>query len=165
MDKRIFSFPPIVDHNSRVLILGTMPGRESLRKVEYYAHQRNTFWPIMYSLFNRQYTENYEEKQRLLLENGVALWDVLKACERTSSLDSDILVEEPNDFVSFFDRYPLIETIFFNGQPAARFFKKYVSSGEKNCMVLPSTSPAHAVNIEHKLLKWRAVTETLFPLR
>ncbi len=161
MDRRIFSFPPIADHRSRVLILGTMPGKESLRRAEYYAHQRNAFWPILFTLFDRPYSDRYEEKQQLLLEKEIALWDVLKACERSSSLDSDILVEEPNDFAAFFNQHPQIQAIFFNGQSAARFFRKYAAADGKTCLVLPSTSPAHAVRMDDKLSKWRAVKESL----
>lgn len=160
MDNLIFSFPPIVDHNSRMLILGTMPGKESLLRGEYYAHPRNAFWRIMFSLFGQPYSDNYQIKKELLLDQSIALWDVLKVCERHSSLDSDIAVEEPNDFSNFFIQYPKIETIFFNGQPAARFFKKYASAHGKPDFVLPSTSPAHAVSMEYKLSKWSVVKET-----
>jgi double-stranded uracil-DNA glycosylase len=160
MGTPIFSFPPIVDNKSRVLILGTMPGKESLLRNEYYAHPRNAFWQIMFSLFGQTYSDNYQIKKKLLLDHGIALWDVLKVCERHSSLDSDITVEEPNDFDTFFIQYPKIEAIFFNGQPAARFFKKYVSVNGQLSFILPSTSPAHAVNMDHKLSKWMAVKDS-----
>lgn len=136
-----------------------MPGKESLRREEYYAHPRNAFWPIIFELLGKEYSDNYQTKRQLLLENGIAIWDVLKACERDSSLDSDILVEEPNDFDLFFSKYPNIQAIFFNGQPAARFFKKYMASNGKPTFLLPSTSPAHAIKMEQKLDKWKIIND------
>jgi hypoxanthine-DNA glycosylase len=160
MGTPIFSFPPIVDNRSRILILGTMPGKESLLRSEYYAHPRNAFWQIMFSLFGKSYSDNYQIKKEFLLDHGIALWDVLKGCERRSSLDSDITVEEPNDFDALLLQYPRIETIFFNGQPAARFFKKYASANGRPSFILPSTSPAYTVNMEYKRSKWMVVRES-----
>ena len=78
MGKIIYSFDPIVDDKSRVLILGTMPGVESLRKQEYYGHPRNAFWPIIAAVCGRELPVSYVEKTAmLLLDGGIALWDVV----------------------------------------------------------------------------------------
>jgi hypoxanthine-DNA glycosylase len=160
INKRIFSFPPIAATDSRVLILGTIPGKASLSKEEYYAHPRNAFWPLMFNIFEQGFSNNYHDKRRLILERGIALWDVLKGCERDSSLDSDIGMEEPNDFEAFFKLYPKIETICFNGQPAFKFFNKYIADCKLDKVILPSTSPAHAISIEKKMERW-AIIKTL----
>lgn len=78
----IKGFEPIIDDNCEVLILGTMPGSESLRKQEYYAYERNQFWKIVFSLFGEEYTESYEDKKIFLLKNHIAVWDVLQSCDR-----------------------------------------------------------------------------------
>ncbi|MDV3426481.1 MAG: DNA-deoxyinosine glycosylase [Bacillota bacterium] len=96
----IRSFDPIADENSKLLILGTMPGAESLRKQQYYGYDRNQFWKIMFSVFQEDFKENYDEKKKLLLENGAALWDVIKNCERENSSDSKIKRPEANDISS-----------------------------------------------------------------
>ena len=158
-DKTLHSFPPVVCAKSRILILGTMPGSISLTQQEYYAHHRNAFWPIMFQLFDVPFTNHYPDKLSLILENGLALWDVLKSCQRASSLDNDIRFEEPNDFRELLRQYPSIQAIVFNGQPAARFFKKYQREIDLPCYVLPSTSPAHAVSIDEKRSKWRLVKD------
>jgi len=156
-DSSIYSFPPIANARSKVLILGTMPGKESLRMMQYYAHPQNAFWKIIFNLHNISLATDYPVKIETLLQNGIALWDVLHNCERISSLDTDIKMEEPNDLRTFLSAHPGISKIFFNGKGAARYFSKYYSDISLPNQVLPSTSPAHAVNWEKKLEIWQVV--------
>src|SRR5579883_2253754 len=90
------SFPPIVDARAKILVLGTLPGEESLRRQEYYAHPRNLFWPIVFGLFGAIPPAAYDQRLRLLAERGIALWDVCRAAERDASSDSTIRREVPN---------------------------------------------------------------------
>ena len=83
-----FSFPPIVGANARLLILGTLPGEESLRLQQYYGHPRNHFWPLVAAIFDESLSATYAERERLLKRNRWALWDVLESAERVGSLDS-----------------------------------------------------------------------------
>ena len=156
-DSSIYSFPPIADSRSKVLILGTIPGKESLRMTEYYGHPRNAFWKIIFKLYNIPFSSDYQFKVETLLQNGIALWDVLRTCERQSSLDTDIKMEGPNDLRAFLSAHPGISKIFFNGKGAARYFAKYFSGTSLPNQVLPSTSPAHAVKWEEKLEIWQVV--------
>jgi len=95
---QIRSFPPIASENSKVLVLGSMPGRESLRVRQYYAKKGNAFWPIMGELFGAGLSSRYEQRVKLLQSVGVALWDSLRACKRPGSLDAAITEEVPNNF-------------------------------------------------------------------
>lgn len=159
-------FPPIADEWATILILGTMPGEESLRKNEYYANSRNTFWKIMASLFKYDLVTSYEERIRTLTKHKIALWDVMQACERQGSLDSAIdnrtIVE--NDFVSFYRSHPNIRHVFFNGAKAESEYLKRVlprlSDEAKGLEYsrLPSTSPAMAqLSFDEKLLEWSSI--------
>ncbi|MGO1470075.1 MAG: DNA-deoxyinosine glycosylase [Tissierella sp.] len=154
----IVGFDPIIDKDCQILILGSMPGVDSLRKQEYYGHSRNQFWKIIFSLYNSEPIEDYEEKKKFLLEKGIALWDVLKGCQREGSLDSNIKNSEENDFQSFFKQYPKIERIYFNGKKAEKLYRRLVvkDMGENNMELigLPSTSPAYTIGIKEKLKDW-----------
>lgn len=134
-----------------------MPGVESLRLQQYYGHGQNAFWKILLALYDLPVSANYEDRKDLLLKNKIALWDVLKACEREGSLDSDICEEEANDIKGFLKAHPSITHIFFNGQKAQSFFKKYVKGVELSHTVLPSTSPAHTLSFQKKLEAWSIV--------
>ena len=162
-------FNPIVDENSKVLILGSMPGVKSLKESEYYAHPRNAFWKIMNKMFDTK-AQTYEEKIELLRYNQIALWDVLKHCHREGSLDSDIKKESIiiNDFKELFKNYPRIKVVFFNGGTAYNEFKKRVLKDIKNefdylsFYRLPSTSPANAkMKFDEKYEKWLAIKSFL----
>lgn len=163
MGKLIHSFGPIADDGCRILVLGTMPGEESLRKQQYYGHPRNAFWPIMAALCGRALPDAYEQRKAMLLKTRIALWDVCCRCERDGSLDSNISNEEPNRIGELLSQHPLIRTIAFNGQHAARLFKRYFPDVDPDIrrIILPSTSPAHAVALEKKLQAWRAVKDFL----
>ncbi|KAF2515644.1 DNA-deoxyinosine glycosylase [Flavobacterium foetidum] len=154
-----FSFPPISNSNSKILILGTMPGTKSLEINQYYGHSQNNFWKFMFTLLNEEFSTNYETRKKLLDKNKIALWDVLQFCDRVGSLDSAIKNEIANDFEDFLESHPNIEALFFNGQKAAAFFKKYVKlKKEYKMYTLPSTSPANAgKTYESKLEEWKII--------
>jgi hypoxanthine-DNA glycosylase len=161
-DSRIYSFAPIVDRYSRVLILGTIPGNESLRTQRYYAHPRNAFWKILFNILELPLSDDYQIRRDILLQYNIALWDVLKTCERRSSLDNDIRREEPNDIQTFLSLHPNIDRIFFNGKGSARYFEKYFADIRLPNQVLTSTSPAHAIKWEQKLAAWQIIKITTF---
>lgn len=156
-------FPPVARADARVLILGTMPGVESLRQGQYYAHRANAFWRIMGELFGAGADLAYEQRLDALCDAGVALWDVCETARRSGSLDANIEQAQANDFACFFEAHPKIGKICFNGQHAAKLFRRDVAPclGEETRalpqVALPSTSPALArLRFEQKLALWRA---------
>ena len=162
-------FPPLAEKTATILILGTMPGEESLRKNEYYAHPGNAFWRIMANLFGFQPSVDYAEKTRILLENRIAVWDVMKSCEREGSLDSriknDTIIE--NDFSSLFCKCPDIRNVYFNGARAEQEYSKRVlpqlpeTKQDIQLDRLPSTSPAMArLSLDDKILAWSKIIKT-----
>jgi double-stranded uracil-DNA glycosylase len=164
------SFPPIADAHARVLLLGSMPGAESLRQARYYAHPHNAFWPILGELFGFAPTAVYEVRTEALRRRGVALWDVLQSCERDGSLDSDIELDSivVNDFGRFYAQHPRIEAVFCNGGAAFASYRRRVMPSLRGeaarlpVVQLPSTSPAHAtLSRTAKLAAWRVVANVL----
>ncbi len=163
----VSSFKPLALPSARVLILGSMPGAVSLQRQQYYAHPRNGFWPIMASIAGFDASMSYEKRVEALTLSGVALWDVLGRCVRSGSMDSSIEKQDRvhNRFAEFFDAYPGIALVCFNGTEAKRSYDSAVlpSLGARSIRYvrLPSTSPAHAVPFQHKLDVWRAELGTL----
>lgn len=157
-------FPPIASASARILILGSMPGKESLRANQYYAHPRNAFWPIMAELIGAAPTLPYDTRITALKAAGIALWDVLAYCQRESSLDADIDEASScaNDFSSFFACHPNIRQVFFNGAMAEKcFIKQVLPIIDASALImqrLPSTSPTNAtMSFQQKLAAWRVV--------
>lgn len=158
----ITSFAPVVDQNSHLLILGSMPGVESLNKSEYYGNPRNQFWKIIYQIFETELQSTYHQKLQFLISKGIALWDVIESCEREGSLDSNIRNEIPNDFASFFSKYPNICYVVFNGAKAFDTYKKHIGFDVHQGIVykqLPSTSPANTQKLDQKLKAWSVLRE------
>lgn len=160
----IQSFPPVENPSAQILILGSMPGKESLRAGQYYAHPHNAFWPIMGELVGARPALPYETRIERLKSAGVALWDVLASCTRHSSMDADIEAGSimVNDFASFFRAHPRITRVFFNGTMAEQSFRKHVLPTIEfpalHYQRLPSTSPAYAsMSYAQKLAAWCAI--------
>lgn len=157
-------FEPIIDNKSKILILGSMPSVESLNRQEYYAFKRNQFWKILHNLFKKELDESYEDKVKFLLKHNIALWDVLKVCERKGSLDSDIRNEETNDFDKLFKDFPNIEHVIFNGAKAYNSFKKHIGFNIKagiKYYKLPSTSPAYTKKFQLKFEEWKIIKDII----
>ena len=163
-------FSPVSSSRAKVLILGSMPGKLSIEKNQYYAHPRNAFWFIMNTILNIEPGTFYGKRITILQENGIALWDVLKSCHREGSLDSSIDDESttPNNFYSFFSAHLKISYVFFNGAKAEKEYNKYVLPTLVNkfnhlqYLRLPSTSPALAsMTKDEKLDKWSIIGRRL----
>ncbi|MFY9317123.1 MAG: DNA-deoxyinosine glycosylase [Burkholderiales bacterium] len=163
---RIHSFLPIAAKDARILVLGSLPGAESLRRKQYYAHPQNQFWKIMEALFGIGRTSPYRARVRALKARRIAVWDVLHSCEREGSLDASIEAEIANDFERFFRAHPRLRHVFFNGAKAEASFRRHVrprlGQALRDRVVrftrLPSTSPAHAaLPFARKLAAWRAI--------
>ncbi len=169
---KINGFAPIANQNSKILILGSMPGDVSLQKQQYYGHQRNAFWPIMMELLNEgMELYDYEQRTSLLINNEIALWDVLQSCHRSGSLDTAIKMDtiQVNDFYQFFSLHTAIQSVFFNGAKAENIYKKYVLPAVKDSFGyvqynrLPSTSPAHAaMKFQDKKQIWQKQIKDTF---
>lgn len=162
MEERISSFPPVINEECTVLILGSVPGAKSLEKQQYYAHPQNAFWKIMFRLLEKDFTENYDEKVQLLIKNKVALWDVIDSCERKGSLDSEIKNEKANEIEKLLADYPNIEVIFCNGGKSFKNLQKTLGKKYRiPIFLLPSTSPLHTVAFEKKLQDWTMIKNYL----
>jgi len=159
-------FGSVTRADAHVLILGSLPGKVSLERGQYYAQPQNTFWRIMGEIAGARPDLPYKDRLRLLMENGIALWDVCAAGHRSGSLDSAIQLSsvETNDFSKFLHAHPGIGLICFNGQKAKEIYARKVLQTPSALFeqiryeVLPSTSPAHAaMSFEQKLSRWCAV--------
>jgi len=162
MQNRIFSFPPIIYNDSKILILGSIPGVKSLEKQQYYGHPQNKFWKIIFELFNEKFTEDYEERLNVLKKHHIALWDVIDSCERKGSLDSEIKNEEANQIEELLEDYPNIIAIFSNGGKSYKNLQKLLGKNFKiPIYLLPSTSPLHTISFERKFEEWKKILEYL----
>lgn len=149
---------PVWDENSKVLILGSFPSVKSRENGFFYGHKQNRFWKVLAAVFDRNVPETIEEKKRLLLQNGVALWDVIASCDITGSADSSIKNAKPNDILPIIMKSK-ITAVFVNGNTAAKLYEKYLFSETKiKAIVLPSTSPANArFTLEMLTEKWSVI--------
>ena len=153
--------PPLLDANTRLVVLGSFPGVASLRAQQYYGHPQNQFWKIMATLLSPNATEvlamPYAERAQWLLSQGVGLWDVYAACERVGSLDANIQNAQPNDLQSLLTRCPQLKLIAHNGAESFKYAKFTQVLGVP-VYRLPSSSPANAsMSIAMKLAMWRDV--------
>jgi hypoxanthine-DNA glycosylase len=166
-----YSFPPFVDSRSRVLILGTLPGEESLRLQQYYGHPRNHFWPLIAALTGEKLPAEFPARKQMLQRNGIAIWDVLESAERIGSPDSAIRNPTANSFEKLFHRFRNIEAVAFNGQKAETLFHRYVlkpgivTKGRFAMLELPSSSPLYTIPFEKKLAVWRERLGPYLPAR
>jgi hypoxanthine-DNA glycosylase len=142
-----------------VLVLGSLPGEESLRRSEYYAHPRNLFWPILATLFGAPLPEAYADRLALAARCRVALWDVVGIGERHASSDATIRLHQPNAIGELLDEHADICGLAFNGGTALRLFDRHFARRPGlTYLALPSTSPAHAsLGFADKLARWQAL--------
>ena len=172
------SLAPVISADSRVIILGSMPGEESLRRQQYYGYPANHFWRLTAAVLSSGSSpvmpppEGYAERLEMLAAGRIALWDVIAICTREGSLDTKIKNEIPNELPSLLARFAekgkegSLKAVFFNGQKAAASFKRsfgfeLLVDLELFHEVLPSSSPANTAGFESKLEKWLIIRDYL----
>ena len=145
---------PIYDKNSKILILGSFPSRKSRENNFYYAHPRNQFW----SLLEDVYEEKIIDKKAFLLNNNIALFDVIKKCDIDGSKDSSIKNVIPND-INYLVKNSQITKIYVTGRKALELYQKYIEK-ETNikAIYLPSPSPLNrTLSYQEKLKEYQKI--------
>jgi double-stranded uracil-DNA glycosylase len=165
-------FDAVASATARVLILGSLPGRVSLEKRQYYAQPQNAFWRLMGQQFDFRADLPYSRRLGELKKNRIALWDVCASAHRPGSLDAaiDTATVRPNDFAAFFARHRAVSTVFFNCGKAESLYKRLVlpilpaDLRPLTYTLLPSTSPAHAsLSMAAKLRCWSSLRSAIEP--
>jgi hypoxanthine-DNA glycosylase len=163
------SFPPVVDQNTRLLILGSLPGEASLAAGQYYANPRNAFWRLLETVLDEALVElPYADRLATLQRRGVGLWDVVAEAERRGSLDAAILDPRANDLLALIETLPTLRAVAFNGGAAAKLGSRLLAPTADiiELVTLPSSSPAHAArSFAEKADAWRVLRELLSPTR
>ncbi len=162
MRQEMHEIEPVFDENSRIMILGSFPSVKSREGKFFYHHPQNRFWKVMAGTLDTVVPETVEEKKRMLLENGVAVWDVIASCEIEGSSDSSIKNVMPNDLARILSCAD-IKQIYTNGATASKLYKKYcLGQTHMEDIKLPSTSPANAsYSLERLLEEWEIIRERL----
>ena len=151
--------PPLVHKDSKILILGTMPGERSIALQQYYGNRGNHFWKILFTIFEKPFSNIYEDRVKLLRDHHIALWNVLARCEREGSADHAIRNEQPNNFEWLHATHPAITHVFFESKSAKKYFTKHCNYKPGILYgVLPSTSGLNAgMTFAEKLSLWRVI--------
>jgi len=140
---KIHTLKPIYNKNSKILILGSFPSRISILNNFYYSNKNNRFWNVMERLYNIKLNSN-EDKINFLLNNNIALWDVIYSCDINNSSDSSIKNVVPNDIKSIIEKSN-IKYILVTGKTALKYYNKYLLDKIGiDAVYLPSTSSANA---------------------
>lgn len=150
------SFDPVVDLETRLLVLGSLPGEASLAASRYYAHPRNQFWRLMSAVIEQDLAAlKYEDRLVTLLDHRVGLWDVVESATRKGSLDGAIRDHQPNRLADLAGRLPRLAAIAFNGGTAAAIGRRQLAQVPDLTLIsLPSSSPAYTLPIENKRALW-----------
>ena len=158
----LHTIAPIYDKNSKVLILGSFPSVKSREEQFYYAHPQNRFWRVLAASMCCRVPDTIEEKRAILLQNKIALWDVIESCDIDGSDDASIRNVAPNNLKRIIDAAD-IKRIFTNGGTAFELYRKFCFPQTGiHAARLPSTSPANAgYSIERLTEAWKIVANSL----
>lgn len=166
MPDRKRSFPPVVDPQVRLLVLGSLPGERSLAEQRYYAHPQNQFWALIGAAIGRDLTAlAYDERLAALLAAHVGLWDVVASAQRRGSTDAALEDVERHDIAALAANLPALRAIAFNGGTALRYGRRQLGadSARWEIVALPSSSPLHTIGLAAKLPAWEALRRHISP--
>lgn len=140
----VHPFEPIYDKNSKILVLGSFPSLKSREQEFFYGHPQNRFWRVIADICGCEPPETVQEKRKMLIDNGIAIWDVIGECDIEGSADSTIKNVKANDISGILAGAD-IKKIIVNGKTAEKYYNKYIKDRTgREAVYLPSTSPANA---------------------
>ena len=152
------SFAPVADERTRLLLLGSLPGEESLARGRYYAHPRNQFWRLAGTVIGAELEPlPYEARLEALLAAGIGLWDVVASARRRGSLDAAIRDHAPNALPELAAALPALSAVGFNGGTSARLGMPMLAASGLALLPLPSSSPAYTLSFAAKREAWLAL--------
>ena len=156
----LHNIPPLYDENSKILILGSFPSVKSREAQFFYGHPQNRFWRVLSALTGEECPVVTEDKKAFLKRNGIAVWDVIKSCDITGSIDSSIKNAVPNDLSEIFETAN-IKKVFCNGTTSYKLYKRYMEKETgRTAELLPSTSPANAAyKIDDLIREWKKIMQ------
>jgi hypoxanthine-DNA glycosylase len=147
-------FSAVVDENTEILILGSLPGDVSIRKHQYYGHPGNDFWKLLGRAIGENLQEmDYKSRLETLKRHRIGLWDVYKAGNREGSEDAKIRDEVINQFSILKDLAPKLKLVIFNGKKSGEYEPLLKKMGY-NTKVLPSSSGANRRFLEERETVW-----------
>ena len=150
------AFDPVVDVDTRLLILGSLPGDASLKAGQYYGHPQNGFWRLVGGVIGCDLVAlTYSERLEALKAAGVGLWDVIAEARRPGSLDQAIREVERADLAALVETLPRLAAIAFNGATAAKLGRRTLTGLDRVTLIdLPSSSPAYTLPFAVKAERW-----------
>ncbi|MDD2614405.1 MAG: DNA-deoxyinosine glycosylase [Methanosarcina sp.] len=149
-------FPPALNEKTEILILGSLPGDESLRKRQYYGNPGNDFWRLVGNAIGENLQDmDYETRLETLKRHRIGLWDVFKAGKREGSEDAKIKEEEINQFSMLKEKAPNLKLVLFNGMKSGEYEPILKSMGYET-KVLPSSSGANRRFLKNRKSEWEA---------
>ncbi len=158
------SFGPLAEADTRLLVLGSLPGERSLAAGQYYAHPQNQFWRLIGAVIDADLASlDYPARLAALRARGVGLWDVVAEAQREGSLDTAIRAHQGNDLVELVGRLPRLAAIAFNGGTAFALGSRMLGETGLPLIRLPSSSPAYTLAFEAKRSAWLALRAFLGP--
>ena len=154
----LHNIPPLYGEKSETLILGSFPSVKSREAEFFYGHPQNRFWRVLAGVFSAPVPETVEQKKKLVLENRLALWDVIAECEITGSADTSIKNVKPNDIAGIIEN-TAVSRIFVNGKTAEKYYIRYIEKTvAQKAVCLPSTSPANAAwSLDRLINAWQII--------
>jgi hypoxanthine-DNA glycosylase len=157
------SFPPVVAPDTRVVILGSLPGERSLAEQRYYAHPQNRFWHLVGPVIAVDLVSlPYEERLAALLQAKVGLWDTVASAQREGSLDAAIREAQHNELAKLAASLPGLRAVAFNGAKSAAVGTRLLAGSGVTLVPLPSSSPANAsIPLAEKEKRWGALRDFL----
>lgn len=158
------AFPPVVRPDTRVLILGSLPGEASLAAQRYYAHPQNQFWRLVGSAIGHDIAAlDYPERLEALTGAGIGLWDTVATASRTGSLDAAMRGIEAAPLADLVAAQPQLCAVAFNGGTSARIGRRQLGRETSLTLLdLPSSSPAYCrITLAQKQERWNLLRKFL----